>query len=453
MKNPFIGKNIHLIGIGGISMSGLAKWCNANDMTVSGSDVHHSETLIELQELGINAYAGSNVSIAGLADIVVYSSAISEGDAELCFCRAKKIVCFERHRFLGIVASLYNEVIAVSGTHGKTTVTGLLSTIFKRAEKSFTAHIGGDVKDLNGNFYMSGEEYFITEACEYKHSFLSLQPNTIIILNVESDHPDCYNALSDLEDTFTKFVSNMQNDGLIVINRDVDYRNLHICTNTHMLTYGFDAEADCYATNILEYLGKCEYDVILNKEHFCHIKSNMFGRHNILNALAAILTANYYGVSKQNIIETIETFKGIKRRFEFVGEVNGARIVIDYAHHPSEIVATLDAAKKMQYRNLRVYFQPHTYSRTKKYFDEFANAFENVDELSIVSTYPARETPDMGATAFELFYYINTCVQDAKYFDTLMAVATNILKTAMPDDLILILGAGDIAEVAKLVLQ
>lgn len=431
-------------------MSALAKLYKSLGNEISGSDGEYSAVLSELNDLGINAYVGSDITIATQADIVVYSSAILKDDVELIACIKRGISCFERHIFLGKTARNFENVIAVSGTHGKTTTTGLIGAIFKNAELSATSHVGGKVKDLGGNFYGKGDKYFITEACEYKRSFLSLEPDVAVVLNIEPDHPDCYSDLPELIAAFAEFVGKVRKGGLVVVNSAIEYSYLHICEDVHIKTIGFDNTSDYYAGNIIHHNGRCEFDAYSGENFYAHIKLALYGRHNILNALASIAVAEFYKIDIKYVVKTLEEFKGIERRFEFLGELNGAKVYSDYAHHPSEIEATLSTAKQTQHRNLRVFFQPHTYSRTAKYFEAFSRAFKLADEISFIKTYAARETPDSGKTAFDLFYYVNANVQDARYFDALIDVAAYIVSTAMPDDMIMLLGAGDIEKVAQM---
>lgn len=451
MKNKADIPKIHFIGVGGISMSALAKWCALTGYRVSGSDRNYSGILNDLGALGIYTYVGINEAVAASADTVVYTSAVSADNPELAAARRAGVKALERHVFLGEMQKAFDKVIAVSGTHGKTTVTALISAVFKKAEMSFTAHIGGEAADLNGNLYAAGKDFFVTEACEYRRNFLSLNPDCTVILNIESDHPDCYGDIGELTDSFAEFVKNTRGGGIIVLNDNIAPENLHICKNKHMLTFGLNESSYCRAENISEHSGICEYDVYIKGEFFARVRPRLAGRHNIFNALAAITVCSYYGVDKKSIVSALEHFGGVKRRFELVKRINGADIILDYAHHPSEIKATLAAAKAVSKGEVKAYFQPHTYTRTDKYFDEFASCFTDADEISLLPTYPARETADMGRTAFELFYYINSNIREVSYFDNFLDAAANILKTARPDDLVLILGAGDINEIINLI--
>lgn len=431
-------------------MSALAKWCLSEGCSVTGSDRVYSEMLGTLSELGAKVYVGSDSAVSTSADLVVYTSAVGSDDEELKAAVCAGVPTYERHRFLGMMQHKCDKVIAVSGTHGKTTSTSLIAAIFKNAGEKFTAHIGGEAADLGGNFYKSGYDFLVTEACEYRSNFLSLYPDTAVILNIESDHPDCFKTIGELYDSFAKFVRNAQNNGFIVINDRLEYTNLHIFTNVHIITFGLSSTSYCRATNIFEHDGLCTYDILLNQKYYMTVTPKLYGRHNIFNALAAVTVANLYGIDKDIVKNTLENFKGVKRRFESSGEVNGAAVICDYAHHPSEIKAAIAAARAVTGGDLRVYFQPHTYSRTDKYFEQFEGCFSGADELCFLPTYAAREKPDDGRSAFDLFFSINENVREAFYFDSFTGAAVNILKKARKGDTILILGAGDIDKLAKL---
>lgn len=431
-------------------MSGLAKWAKSEGAEVSGSDAVFSDTLIELADLGIKAYAGSNAAVVKAADFVVYTSSIADDDAEIIAAKSAGVPLVKRQDFLGALSRGFKRVIAVSGTHGKTTTTALLACVYSFSNKKFTAHIGGTVPSLGGNFIIKGTSTFITEACEYRESFLSLSPTTAIILNMEADHPDCYADLSLLVNAFKKFALKTRKDGFIVVNGDINYSILEVPEGVHMFTFGFSHMCDCYADNIIEHKGICEYDVVINKKTFAHIRSPLMGHHNIYNVLACALAAHLNGVSASNIAGGVENFKGVKRRFEDCGRVNGARVIHDYAHHASEINAVLRVARELTEGNLRVYFQPHTFSRTAKYFDNFVEVLSGADELCLLKTYAAREKENQGKSAFDLFMDLEQKVKHISYFQDILTAAAHLSATAMPADTVLILGAGDIVDMCKL---
>ncbi len=453
MKNRLCDKRIHFIGIGGISMSALAKWCKTAGSEVSGSDKTDSGILDELNDMGIYAYTVLNRTVAAMADMVVFSSAIDKENAELVAAQNARLPVYERHEFLGLLAAKFDKVIAVAGTHGKTTVTALIAAAMKNAGLPFTAHVGGEAIDIGGNFCTQGREILVTEACEYRSNFLSLFPECAVVLNVESDHPDCFCDNDELYQAFAKFVGNVQNDGFIVVNDCVEYSKLQICKNVHIIKFGQKPDSDVRTEIVEELNGVCEYDLICNGEYFGRVRSGLVGKHNIANVLAAAAVCNLYGVDKKVFVKTVETFGGVKRRYERLGEINGAEIISDYAHHPSEIIATIAAAKSRTKGAVRVYFQPHTYSRTAKYFSEFSTAFNGADEVNFLPTYPARESAEMGRSSFELFYFINSRIRECRYFENFVDAAADIVNAAHPSDTVLIMGAGDIEELGKILTE
>lgn len=438
------GKRIHFIGVGGISMSALAVWCKSLGMIVSGSDRTYSETVASLSSRGIYAYVGSDTTTVEKADIVVYTSAVNDDDEELSFARDNRKRIYERHELLGLLSNGYREVIAVAGTHGKTTSSALIAAILKNSDKKFTAHIGGYVNDIGGNFYMNGNDILVTEACEYRGHFLSLRPSVAVILNIECDHPDCFKGIEDTTEYFAKFAEKVQNNGIIVLNKNINHAKMKICDNAHIFTVGVENGAYAEARNIIERNGVCEYDILLNGELYSRVAPSLKGRHNIVNALCAAVVANYLEIDKNVIISTIENFGGVRRRMEKTGTVNGAEVYSDYAHHPSEIRAAISTARAFTKDRLIVLFQPHTYSRTAKFFDDFVTSFKGADILGILPTYEARETAEQGKTAFELFRAININAQPAKYYKSFVEAASDVVKTARIGDTVLIAGAGDV---------
>lgn len=442
---------VHFIGVGGVSMSALAKWAKALNYDVSGSDKVFSKTLEKLRELNIYVYEGSNINYVKSCDIVVYSSAIPCDDSELLTAKKENILTYKRNEFLALLSSNCKNGIAVCGTHGKTTTASLISNIFKNADKKFIAHIGGNSIDLNGNFFMSGNDFIINEACEYKNNFLSLSPNAMVILNIESDHPDCFNSLDELYVSFEKFADKLHNNGFIVVNDMIDYLKLHIKSNVHICTFGTKLNSTYRAKEVYEHSGICTYDILKNGEYFMRVTPNLYGRFNIYNVLGAIALCDIYKIDKNIIKRSLENYKGVERRFEFIKKINGAQIICDYAHHPSEISAVIKTAKQITNGELRVYFQPHTYSRTEKYFNEFLECFDGADELCFLPTFPARETQKDGKSAFDLFYCLNEKRNGVYYFQDFTECAAFMVKKARPLDTCLILGAGDIDKLYELI--
>lgn len=432
-------------------MSALSRLCKALGFKVSGSDASYSETLEKLQEDDVFCYAGHNLEVVRRADAVVYTAAVPEDDEELRAAEEEGKIIIERGEFLGLAAAEFGKTVAVAGTHGKTTVTALTALLFKNAGLDFTAHIGGLANDLNGNYYSTGKEYFVTEACEYRKNFLHLNPDCAVVLNVEQDHPDCYKSLRELYEAFDGFLLNCaRRNGRIIINGDCGYYKMHKCSYDNMRTFGFGSTNDCYPADMCVRGGKYSFDIYMDNSKYAHIDSNMYGRHNVLNALALALISEQFHIDKSVLIRTLNTFSGVSRRFEEIKTVNGARVFSDYAHHPDEIAATVSAAREAGAERVVLYFQPHTFSRTLKYADGFAAALAGADKVTVVKTYPARETPDQGMDGLELSRRVSLRKR-CGYVKSLMAVASDIALTAREGDFIILTGAGDIDLVRYLI--
>lgn len=454
MRSAYLGKRVHFIGIGGISLSALAKLAISFGAEVSGSDQKEGEKLNELRLLGAKVWTGSHPELID-ADIAVFTSAIAPDDPELVFVKKNVEKVFERHEFLGQISRGYKKVIAVSGTHGKTTTTAMLTEIFKAADMSFTAHIGGDIVG-SSNLVGSGTDYFITEACEYKRSFLSLMPDIAVILNVESDHPDCFTSDADLCAAFSEFAKNVKENGSVVVKQGYE----DICKDAHTVSFAFknSCVGDCAyeAVKIQEHnMLENSFSVYEHGEKLCDISLSLFGAHNILNAIASCAAARLCGIDIQTIKRALENFSGVKRRFEQTGTINGASVIFDYAHHPSEIRAAISVARKM-FPRLAVIFQPHTYSRTKSLLPAFMTCFSEADALSILPTYPAREKESEGYSAERLFTELlckhQKTALTSRYnkFGNLLEAACYIQKSSLDFDCFLLLGAGDIIDIDKM---
>ncbi|MGI6213666.1 MAG: UDP-N-acetylmuramate--L-alanine ligase [Christensenellales bacterium] len=444
---------IHFIGIGGISMSALAKLMCALGKKVSGSDANYSPALVELTECGIDAYIGSDPKKLEDAGLVVYSSAVPRDDAELSCAYSLNIPAAERFVFLGEVASYYDKCIAVAGTHGKTTVTAMIAHLLKRAGKSFTAHIGGYAKEGIGNMYIAGREYFLTEACEYKKSLLSLSPYMSIVLNAEYDHPDTYRDLAEVHETFNAFLNKTKPQGKKIVCGDCDYYRKNLIGRSDIITYGLEEKNLFRASEIKEYKkGYFSFKVSYDNREIFEIFLNIIGEFNIYNALAAAAAARILGIEKAVIEETLSGFCGVKRRFQKMGQVNGGDVYIDYAHHPREIEAVLAAAEKIKKARTLIVFQPHTYSRTSSLINEFVECFKHYDELYIVKSYSSREQPEQGMTALDLYRH-TAHKGNVQYFDNIVELAKYLSCSVRKDDQVLILGAGDIDCLAELIID
>lgn len=425
------GKKIHFIGVGGISMSALAELSISLGATVSGSDRAFSPALSKLAALGAKVYVGSDLEPPKNADYVIYSSAIPKNDVERVIAENP----IERSIFLGEISKLFEKVIAISGTHGKTTTTCMLASIYNTADKKFTAHVGGISRNFCSNLVQQGKDSFITEACEYRKSFLTLNPDITIILNIEYDHPDCYSDLAMLGNTFSELVSNTKQGGLAVLGENVE-SFIHSKDSNHIkqLIYG----KDFISLNINESEDRFTLQF---KEYMLDVTLSQKGVHNIKNASIAAVAALSDGISPEAVIKGLAEFKGVARRYETVGNPGGCRIISDYAHHPSEIRAVINTAKRESDYVIAV-FEPHTYSRTASLLNEFANAFSGADTVIILPTYSARENPANGVDSEKLFFEL---VHKEKYFvKDYTQCATLIKNLARAGNIVLLLGAGSI---------
>jgi UDP-N-acetylmuramate--alanine ligase len=440
---------VHLLGIGGVSMSSIAMLLNKFNIKVSGADKVFSEKLLTLSDEGITVYVGTKISALDGVDLVVYSSAIKKDSEELIYCQNNNIPAMERYLFLGEVSRQFEHTIAVAGTHGKTTTTSMLTRVIMDASIPFCAHIGGEALGI-GNFFYSGRKYFVTEACEYRQSLLSLKPYIAVVLNAEQDHPDTYKNLEELYNTFDNFISS---SNLTVINGDTNYYKNRQFHNKNIITLGLEKHNQYVINNLIELENGCfGYDL----EHFgipiCHIVLNIEGMHNVYNSACAVIVASLIKVCVQGAVNSIYNFQGVQRRFQKLGLCEGAQIISDYAHHPTEIAASIATANKKIRRNGKLYvvFQPHTFSRTFSLFADFLKCFEKSDCLIICKEYSARETPNMGISARQLFD--NLAHEKKFYYDNILDIAGNLIERIKPDDIVLILGAGDIDNLGKILL-
>lgn len=434
-------------------MSALAKLALTWGHSVSGSDRAYSKNVEELVEWGATVYVGENKKIVLDADLIVYSGAIkrSHPEYQIALSGGKKMI--SREYFLYEVSKNFNKTIAVAGTHGKTTTTAMISRILGENNALFTAHVGGRTEQ--GNLIYKGEEIFLTEACEYNRSFLALHPDIALVLNVEMDHPDTYFNEDELISSFLSFASNVSDDGTVVLNADSPSYNILKSTYKNMFSYAIENTADLMATNIINY-GNGEYGFrIVQKGHpNCDIRLSVSGYHNVYNALSAFACAVLLGIDRDVARRGIEKFKGVAGRFEFLGERRGVAFYRDYAHHPTEITATLKTAREKLrgYGRLITIFQPHTRSRTEALFDEFVLSLAESDETFFLKEYLARQE-EGGKSAYELFQKTRTSGLSARYYSTEIELARDLLEEIKSGDMVLIMGAGDVSEMGALLLK
>ncbi|WP_346939086.1 UDP-N-acetylmuramate--L-alanine ligase [uncultured Clostridium sp.] len=446
-------KKVHFIGIGGISMSGLAEILLKNGYTVSGSDMKNSNMVEKLRNKGANIYIGHSADNIQDSDLVVYTAAISEDNPEFQKAIELKLHMMDRAEFLGKIMLGHKYNVAVAGTHGKTTTTSMLTHIVIEEQVDPTILVGGELDVIEGNVLAGNSDYFITEACEYKGSFLKFHPYIGIILNVDADHLDFYKDINHIKDTFNKFIDIIPEDGFLVCNGDdsnvSDIINNHKCT---IMTYGIN-NGEYTARNITyNSLGCGSYDLYKNDHALFSIVLNVPGEHNILNSLAAICTSLALNISKESIIKGLSNFGGTHRRFEFKGFKNGVTVIDDYAHHPTEIQATLNACKNYPHKDLYIVFQPHTYTRTITLFDDFVKTFNGVNHLLLADIYAAREKDTGIVSSVKLGDAIRLTGVDAINYHSFEEIV-NYLKSKTKDgDLIITVGAGDINLVGEMYL-
>lgn len=442
MKKKFWSKKTYIffIGIGGISMSGLALYLHRQGFIVSGSDISAGAMTAKLEGEGIRVYYGHAAENIGLAEAVVCNSAIATDNPELMEAKRRGIPVYSRAELLHLISLQYENVIGVAGCHGKTTAAAMCAHVLEEGSGSCSAHIGGEDIDY-GNFYFGGDKYFVAEACEYKGNFLKLEPNVAVVLNTDKDHLECYGSAQKLKEAYAEFARRA--DGAIVCGED------DIAALVHpSLTFGLSSKFDISARNVRSNAGKYSFHLQICGEIFDKVRLNVYGKHNVYNALAAAAVAEYYGYPPAFTAEGLKKFRGIRRRFETIGRLGGAELIADYAHHPREIAAAVQTAKEFCRGRLFVVFQPHTYSRTRLLFDDFVSVLSQVENLVLYKTYPAREYFDAAGSALTLSEHL----PDSLYIESVRELEIYLRCSLSAGDVALFLGAGDIYFAAKQVL-
>ena len=449
------GAHIHFIGIGGISMSGLAHIAVRNGYRVSGSDRSRSNITDKLTQEGAVIYEGHAAENIGDAELVVHTAAVHADNPEMAEAARRGIRLIDRAEFLGAIMKGYKNAVGVAGTHGKTTTTSMLAHALIYADTDPTISVGGELDLIGGNIRSGGTDMFVTEACEYTNSFLKFYPSIALITNIEEDHLDFFTGIEMIRDSFRSFAELTRGVGSVVAyGEDENIRLALDGTGLDIVTYGMDAATDYHAENIVYSAGYPSFDVYRKNDKLCRVSLNVPGEHNILNALATIAVCELLGVDAKTAASGIETFRGTHRRFEKKGFINGAIVLDDYAHHPTEIKATLKAAKAFPHSRIRTIFQPHTYSRTRTLWDEFVNAFGDTDELILTHIYAAREVYDGVTDPDRLAAEIAKKGVDVKYIESFDDIVKYIKDTAKEDEIIFTMGAGDVTNIgAELIKQ
>lgn len=443
--------HVHMIGIGGISMSGLAEILIKAGFAMSGSD--RSVTLLtkKLEEQGAKiTYEQVAANITDDIDCVVYTAAIHPGNPEYDECVSRNLPMLTRAELLGQIMKNYRHSIAVSGTHGKTTCTSMITHILMAADEDPTVSVGGMLPLIGGNIRIGSEDMFVTEACEYTNSFLSFNPTIEVILNVEADHLDFFKDIDDIRNSFNLFTKRLPDDGVVVINDQINnYKEIVKDFKGEVITFG-SKDAHVSATNIqFDENANASFNLIIDGEYIDRIQLNVPGEHNVSNALAAIAVALKLGIDEKVFKKGLEGFGGADRRFEKKGVLGGITIFDDYAHHPQEISATLSAAQHYPHNRIVCVFQPHTYTRTKALLNEFAQALKVADVVVLADIYPARETDTLGVSSKHIADLINADGGNAFYVPTFGEIENYLLENLRAGDMCITMGAGDIVKVGE----
>lgn len=441
-----IKKRVFILGIGGISLSAMAEIMLKNGHIVAGYDQTPSHITKRLEKKGIFViYDEKRLQEINSFDTVIYSSAINENFVGLKLARSLGLQILSRAEALELVSLSFNKVIAVAGSHGKTTTTAIISTIFDLYGLNFTAHIGGEVVGYDSNLIYRGTEMFVTEACEYKRNFLHLDPTVGVILNMDLDHTDVYSSQEEITEAFVDFSNKIKNDGVLIVNLDsVDAEKLLNLTNKNkkVITYSLKNVNADYFVNDWSCGEKIVFSVRNPQNQIKQYVINGFFEHNIYNAVASIIVAEVFGIKDCSL--GIERFKGVKRRFEFIGNINGADVILDYAHHPTEIKKVITSTKKHTNGKVYVLFQPHTYSRTKSFWSEFVKSLAEADSVVLYPIYSAREKALVGVTSKRMAEDLRKLNKVCYYNESLEEIRTYLGYFVNSDDIVLVLGAGDI---------
>ncbi len=453
--------HVYFIGIGGISMSGMAELLHSEGFTVSGSDSQNNKITQHLESLGITIFYGQNAqNITKDYDLVVYTAAIHPDNPEFLKAQALELPMLSRAELVGQVMKNYETAVAVSGTHGKTTTTSILSMMMLEGDMDPTISVGGVLEAIHGNIRIGNSKNFITEACEYTDSFLHFLPTRSIILNVEAEHLDYFKDLDHVRRSFKSFVNLLPNTGTLVINGEIEnYKDLVDEAACKVITYGiiddkFNKPVMYSARNVKynEY-GCASYDLYLNEEKIYSLDLCIVGRHNVSNSVAAVAMAHDMGISLEAIQDALSHFTGTHRRFEIKGQREGVTIIDDYAHHPTEIAACLSGAQRYPHKEIWCAFQPHTYTRTKNFLKEFAISLSAADHIVLADIYAAREDNPGDISSSDLLEELKKLGKDVHYFHTFEEIENFLINNCTNGDLLITMGAGNIVSIGESLLS
>ena len=444
--------HIHFIGIGGISMSGLAEILLQQHFTISGSDSSESPLTKKLESLGATIFYGQGASnITPGVQLVVYTAAIHPDNPERMEAERQQIPSLSRAQLLGQILDNYKNSIGISGTHGKTTTTSMMTHILLKANTDPTISLGGILDTIQGNIRVGNSDVFLTEACEYTNSFLNFYPRYELILNIEEDHMDFFENLAQIRNSFSAFAKNAPADGTIIINSDIEnYQEIVTDISGTAITYGFQDTDDYYGHTVtFDSQGYSEFFITHKKNLLGKICLQVPGIHNVSNALGAAALALEMGIDFSVIADALAEFNGTKRRFEHKGTLGGITIIDDYAHHPTEIVATLQAASDYSNNRVICVFQPHTYSRTKAFLKEFASALSLADIIILTDIFAARETDTLGISSLDLLEELKTYGKECYHFSSFDEIENFLLKNCINGDMLITMGAGDVVNIGN----
>ncbi len=441
------GKRGYLIGIGGVSMAPLAEVLQGEGLAISGSDISRSEKVIDLEARGMRVNIGHSAeNITPDVDFIVRTAAVRDDNPEIQAAHMRGIPVFERTEAWGSLMKGYKNALCIAGTHGKTTTTSMCTHILMAAEQDPTVMIGGTLPLLQAGHRVGGGDTIIMESCEYYDSFLSFFPTIAVILDVEADHLDYFKDLDAVKRSFRKFAALVPEDGLVIVNADDENAMDTVAgLDRRVVTFGLSEGADVRAVNIVSGGSQTDFDVLKDGELFVQLHLNVPGVHNVKNALAAAAAAIALGVSPMAVKYGLAGFRGANRRFEFKGKFNGADVYDDYAHHPSELRALLDAVEPMGYKRTVVVFQPHTYSRTQALFDDFVEQLRRPDLTFLAEIYAAREQNTIGISSEDLARNI----PNSLFFPTFEELEKALRFTVAPGDVVLTVGAGDVYRIGE----
>ena len=439
-------KSVYFIGIGGVSMSCLAEICHERGLKVGGSDRTPSAITRALEEKGITVFHSHRAQQVQGYGIIVYTLAIDPSNEEYRAVIDNNMLCVSRANFLGYLMSDYKNRIGVSGMHGKSTTTAMLASVFSAAKTQPTVVSGAALSREEGCYRAGGKNFFLYEACEYMDSFLSFAPTVAIVLNIELDHTDYFPDLQAVCASFEKSLQLLPSNGLAVLNFD-DENVMRIARKAYhadIVTFGLGEGADVRAVDITSTHGACEFTVIIRGQKQGRVVLQIPGHHHIYNALATIAAADRFDLDFDAVKQGLAAFRGARRRMEYHATLDGVEIYEDYAHHPTEIKATLETAKQMTDGEVWCVFQSHTYSRTAELFDDFAVSLSLADHALILPIYAARETDTRGVDEKKLALALSCHSDSAKSFKE---AASYIREHAKSGDLVIIMGAGDVSHV------